>query len=187
MIVNSSEILYISSIAVDSRALTTANFKKRLKGLMLMSTTPKFDNPSVQEYISLIKKGEMSLEPTRENVNNILVPLCFNQKYIQTHGETIKQFAEEKLKNSKHVGFKTLIDFADHYNVEDKLAEIEVPTLILSGDEDIMVPPESSESMHRKIKNSELKIFSPYIGHYIQFEAIEEYNKAVENFLKRLQ
>jgi pimeloyl-ACP methyl ester carboxylesterase len=67
------------------------------------------------------------------------------------------------------------------------LAEIEVPTLILSGDEDIMVPPESSESMHRKIKNSELKIFSPYIGHYIQFEAIEEYNKAVENFLKRLQ
>jgi len=38
-----------------------------------------------------------------------------------------------------------------------------------------------------KIKNSELKIFSPKIGHYIQFEALEEYNKVVENFLKKLQ
>ena len=69
---------------------------------------------------------------------------------------------------------------------EDKLAEIEVPTLILAGDEDIMVSTENSRSMHRKIKNSELKIFSPKIGHYIQFEALEEYNKTVENFLKKL-
>lgn len=166
---------------------TTSDFKKRLKGLILMSTTSKFENPGVQEYINLIKKGEMSLEPNPENVNNILVPLCFNQKYIQTHEETIKKFVEEKLKNSEYVAFKTLINFVDHYNVEDKLAEIEVPTLILAGDEDIMVSPENSRSMHRKIKNSELKIFSPKIGHYIQFEALEECNKAVENFLKKLQ
>ena len=166
---------------------TNPNFKKRLKGLILMSTTPKFENPGVQEYINLIKKGELSLEPNPEDVNNILVPLCFNQKYIQTHEETIKKFVEEKLKNSEYVASKTLINFVDHYNVEDKLAEIEVPTLILTGDEDIMVPPENSRSMHRKIKNSELKVFSPKIGHYIQFEALEEYNKAVENFLKKLQ
>jgi pimeloyl-ACP methyl ester carboxylesterase len=165
---------------------TTLNFKKRLKGLILMSTTPKFENPGVQEYINLIKAGELSLEPNLEDLNNMLVPLCFNQKYIQTHEETIKKFVEEKLINSEDVAFKTLIAFVDHYNVEDKLEEIEVPTLILAGDEDIMISPEDSKSMQRKIKNSELKIFSPNIGHYIQFEALEEYNKAVENFLRKL-
>jgi len=166
---------------------TTPNFKKRLKGLILMSTAPKFANPGVQEYVNLIKKGEMSLEPNLENMNNIMVPLCFNEKYIQTHEDTIKKFVEEGLKNSEYVLFKTTIDIADHYNIEDKLEEIDVPTLILTGDEDAFVFPENSELMHRKIKNSELKIFSPKIGHYIQFEALEEYNRVVENFLKKLQ
>lgn len=105
-----------------------------------MSTTPKFENPGVQEYINLIKVGEIGLEQNPENVSNILVPLCFNQKIIQTHEETIKKLVEEKLKNSEYVAFETLIDFVDHYDVEDKLAEIEVSTLIQAGDENIMVP-----------------------------------------------
>ena len=166
---------------------TTPNFKKRLKGLILMSTAPKFANPGVQEYVNLIKKGEMSLEPNLENMNNIMVPLCFNEKYIQTHEDAIKKFVEEGLKNSEYVLLKTTIDIADHYNVEDKLEEIDVPTLILTGDEDAYIFPEESELMHKKIKNSELRMFSPKIGHYIQFEALEEYNKVVENFLKKLQ
>ena len=164
---------------------TTPNFKKRLKGLILMSTASKFENPGVQEYVNLIKKGEMTII-NPENANNIMVPLCFNEKYIQTHEDTIKKFVEETLKNSEYVAFKTMIDIVDHYNIEDKLRDIEVPTLILTGDEDAFVFPEEAELMHKKIKNSELKIFSPKIGHMIQFEALEEYNKAVENFLKKL-
>jgi len=38
--------------------------------------------------------------------------------------------------------------------------------------------------MHKKIKNFELRIFSSKIGHMIQFEAPEEYQRAVEEFLK---
>ena len=90
---------------------TNPNFKKRLKGLILMSTTPKFENPGVQEYINLIKAGELSLKPNPEDLNSILVPLCFNQKYIQTHEETIKKFVEEKMDNSEYVAYKTLIAF----------------------------------------------------------------------------
>jgi pimeloyl-ACP methyl ester carboxylesterase len=165
---------------------TTPNFKGKLKGLILMSTAPKFENPSVQEYVNLIKKGEMIIV-NPENVNNILVPLCFNEKYIQTHDSTIKRFVEESLTNSEHVALKTMIDIVDHYNIEDKIEEIEAPTLILTGNEDPFVSPENSKLMRRKIKNSELKIFAPRIGHMIQFEALEEYNKTVEDFLKKLQ
>jgi len=164
---------------------TTPIFKKRLKGLVLMSTAPKFRNPGVDEFVNLIKKGEMTIvDPGL--VDTILIPLYFNGKYIETHEDTIKKFVEEILKNSEYVAFKTAIYCVDLYNVEDKLGEIEVPTLILTSDEDAFVFPEESELMHKKIKNSELKIFSPKIGHMIQFEALEECNKAVENFLKKL-
>ena len=164
---------------------TTPKFKKRLKGLILMSTAPKFGNPALDEFITLIKKGEMTIvDPGL--VDDILIPLCFNGKYIETHEETIKQFAEEVLKNSEHIASKTAIYIIEHYNVEDKLEEIDIPTLILAGNEDAFIFPEEAELMHKKIKNSELKIFSPKIGHMIQFEALEEYNKAVEKFLKKL-
>ena len=164
---------------------TTPNFKKRLKGLVLMSTAPKFGNPALDEFIDLIKKGEITIiDPGL--VDSILIPLCFNAKYIETHEDTIKKFAEEVLKNSEYVASKTAISIIDLYNVEDKLNKIDVPTLILAGDEDAFIFPEESELMHKKIKNSELKIFSPKIGHMIQFEALEKCNKAIEEFLERL-
>ena len=164
---------------------TAPKLKKRLKGLILMSTAPKFRNPALDEFITLIKKGELTIvDPGL--VDSILIPLCFNAKYIETHEQTIKKFVEEVLKNSEYVASKTAIYIVDHYKVEDKLKEVDVPTLILAGDEDAFIFPEESELMHKKIKNSELKIFSPNIGHMIQFEALEECNKAVEEFLKKL-
>lgn len=163
---------------------TNPKFKKRLKGLVLMSTAPKFKNPNLDEFTNLIKKGEMTIiDPGL--VESVLVPTCFNPKYIETHKAIIKTFIEEILKNSEYVAVKTAICIIDHYNVEDKLEEIDVPTLILTGDEDIFISPEESKSMHKKIKNSELKIFSPNIGHMIQFEVSEKCNKA-EEFLKKL-
>lgn len=164
---------------------TTPKFKKRLKGLILMSTAPKFRNPALDEFVDLIKKGEMTIiDPGL--VDSILIPLCFNGKYVETHEDTTKKFAEEALKNSEYVASKTAISCIDLYNVEDKLEEIEVPTLILTGDEDAFISSEEAKLMHKKIKNSELKMFSPKIGHMIQFEALEECNKTVEKFLKKL-
>ena len=165
---------------------TTPNFQKRLKGLILMSTGPKFKNPSLDQFADMIRKGEMTIVD-RTLVDSIVVPTCFNGKYIETHEQLIKEFAEERMKNSEYVASRTAVQCADHYNVEDKLGTINVPTLILTGDEDVFVSPEESKQMHKKIKGSELKIFSPKIGHMIQFEATEDCNKAVDEFLKKLQ
>ena len=106
---------------------------------------------------------------------------------MEAHEDIIKEFVEEVMKNSEYVAFRTATYIVDNYNVDDKLGEINVPTLILTGDEDAFIFPEESELMHNKIRDSELKIFSPNIGHMIQFEALEECNKVVEDFLKRLQ
>jgi len=165
---------------------TAPSFQKRLKGLILMSTSPKFKNPSLDEFVDLIKKGEMTLVD-RALVDSILVPTCFNGKYIETHKDVIKEFAEETMKSSEYVASRTAIYCADHYNIEDKLERINVPTLILAGDEDAFISPKEAELMRKKIKNSELKILSPKIGHMIQFEALEEYNKIAREFLEKLQ
>jgi len=165
---------------------STPKFKNRLKGLILMSTASRFSNPGLDEFVDLIKKGEMTIVD-RGLVESILIPIAFNAKYVETHEEIIKEFVEEVMKNSEYVAFRTATYIVDNYNVDDKLGEINVPTLILTGDEDAFIFPEESELMHNRIIDSELKIFSPNIGHMIQFEALEECNKVVEDFLKRLQ
>jgi len=152
----------------------------------LMSTAPRFTNPGLDEFVNLIRKGEMTIVD-RGLVESILVPICFNGKYIEAHEDTIKKFVEEVMRNSEYVAFRTAIYIVDLYNVEDRLAEIDIPTLILTGDEDAFIFPQESESMHSKIKNSILRVLSPNIGHMIQFEALEEYNKTLENFLKNLR
>lgn len=165
---------------------TTPKFKKRLKGLMLMSTASRFRNPSLDEFVNLIKKGEMTIVD-RGLVEDILISIAFNPKYVETHEEVIKEFVEEVMKNSEYVASRTAMEIVDVFNVEEKLEQIDVPTLILAGDQDAFIFKEESELMHSKIKNSELKILSPNIGHMIQFEALEECNKLVENFVKKLQ
>jgi pimeloyl-ACP methyl ester carboxylesterase len=165
---------------------TTPHFKKRLRGLVLMSTAPKSKNPSSEPFVDMIRKGEMTIVD-RTLAESIFIPACFNEKYIETHGDVIREFTEQVMKNSEYVASRTVVYFSDHYHVEDKLESINVPTLVLTGDEDAMISPEEAKLMHKKIKNSELKIFSPNIGHMIQFEASEEYNKVVDQFLKKLQ
>ena len=165
---------------------STPKFKKKLKGLILMSTASRFRNPGLDEFVDLIKKGEMTIVD-RGLVESILVSIAFNAKYVESHEDIIKEFVEDVINNSEYVAFRTAMYIVDVFDVEDKLKQIDVPTLILTGDEDAFVFPEESEFMHKKIKNSELKMFSPNIGHMIQFEALKEYNKAVEDFLKKLQ
>ena len=71
-------------------------------------------------------------------------------------------------------------------NLGDKIKDIKVPTLILHGSNDIFILPTDSDEMAKVIPNSKLVKFSPKIGHMIQFEAREEYHKAIEEFLSTL-
>ncbi|TXT64309.1 MAG: Hydrolase [Promethearchaeota archaeon] len=60
---------------------------------------------------------------------------------------------------------------------------MEIPILILTGDKDVFILPSESEKMHQKIPISKLVVFSPKIGHMINYEAKNDYIKEMETFL----
>jgi len=165
---------------------TTPDLSKRLRGLVLMSTAPKLQNPGLDQYIKDIDAGTLRI--TEESaVRDILVNLCFHRSYKKLHKkDIIEELVQLSLQNKEYVGVKTMHAIVLHYNVEDKLKYINVPTLILTGDKDIFILPSESEEMHKMIPNSKLVKFSPKIGHMIQFEAKDEYHKALEEFLESL-
>ena len=70
---------------------------------------------------------------------------------------------------------------ADH-NTLKELHRITHRTLIISGEKDRLTLRISSEQVHEKIPNSELRIVSG--GHYFPLENAPEVNQAIIDFLK---
>ncbi len=67
----------------------------------------------------------------------------------------------------------------------DRAAAIDVPTLILVGDEDGITPPPLSEELHRLIPGSRLEVIAG-AGHLTNAEQPEAFNSAIESFLAEL-
>lgn len=65
----------------------------------------------------------------------------------------------------------------------DNLSFINQPTLIVNGDNDLMVATENSYDMHDRIANSKLVIY-PNSGHGSLFQFPEKFSDEVQNFLK---
>lgn len=68
----------------------------------------------------------------------------------------------------------------------ETLKTINVPTLIIAGDEDQVVPLADAELMHRGIRGSRLEVI-PQAGHYAAFEQPAVAGRIVRQFLERLK
>ena len=65
------------------------------------------------------------------------------------------------------------------------LASVKVPTLIITGDSDELMPLPTSQAMAQTISGAELVVL-PHAGHLSNLEAPKEFNAAVLGFLSRL-
>jgi 3-oxoadipate enol-lactonase len=65
------------------------------------------------------------------------------------------------------------------------LAEIEVPTLIIHGADDQLIPPSEAELMHKAIKGSKLVLIDG-AAHLPNLEKPDEFNDAVIDFLEEV-
>jgi|SRR3989344_2108700 len=64
------------------------------------------------------------------------------------------------------------------------LEKINVPTLIIHGEKDSMVPLKNAITLSRKIKNSELRSI-PNIDHNTAHNAVKEMSEIIESFIER--
>lgn len=67
-----------------------------------------------------------------------------------------------------------LTDSSVGYNVVDRLCEITCPTLIISSDQDVLVPPTEQQLLHEKIKGS-VYVTINGSGHASMYEAPESF------------
>lgn len=79
------------------------------------------------------------------------------------------------------------IECRPHFNTLERLGEIEAPTLILSGADDFIVPPEhGAERLHAGIEHSELVLFE-HSGHFPFVEEQDRFLQVVREWLERVR
>jgi len=67
-----------------------------------------------------------------------------------------------------------------------RLGEIGVPTLVITGDKDIVVPPENAFELHKMIPSSRLVVFKD-AGHALCIERSRDFNRRVVSFIEEVE
>ena len=106
----------------------------------------------------------------------------FTEDYLDKNPDIKKFFLNllgKKKKEDFLPAYKVFVE-ADHYPIN--LNNILVPTLIMTGENEVGSTPEMSRMLHRVIKNSELYII-PKAKHMATFERADLVNKEITKFL----
>jgi pimeloyl-ACP methyl ester carboxylesterase len=70
----------------------------------------------------------------------------------------------------------------DRFNVMNEVDQIDLPTLILCGDEDELTPVKYSQFLHNRIKGSSLEVLSG-AGHMVMMESPSAFNQKIRDFI----
>lgn len=79
-------------------------------------------------------------------------------------------------------GFSDALRTAIEYDARDRLAEIDIPTLLVWGSEDVVIPARAGYSYERRIPGATLEIFEE-TGHVPQLERPARFNSLLTEFL----
>jgi pimeloyl-ACP methyl ester carboxylesterase len=79
-------------------------------------------------------------------------------------------------------GFAGAMRAIGGYDTRHRLPEIEIPTLVVWGMKDRIVPVEAAIGYHRLIKGSRLELFER-TGHVPQMERPQRFNQLLDEFL----
>jgi pimeloyl-ACP methyl ester carboxylesterase len=141
-----------------------------LKGIVLVGTGAKLRVlPSI-------------LEGTKHNFKETVLMMA---RYAFSR-EAPQEFIERSIEQLMQVRPEILYgDFlaCDRFDIMKEVEKIQLPALIVCGDEDEMTPVKYSQYLHDRIKGSRLEVL-PRAGHMVMMESAETFNERVKAFVE---
>ncbi len=148
-------------------------------GKLILAVTSAGANPYIENvipaWIELAKQGafhELMVDNTVKMYTEEYV--CKNKWILNLVGKFGKPKSYDR--------FITMAGACLSHNCRDLLHTIQAPTLVIGGDKDIVVGPNSAKEIADLIPNAMLKTYPEY-GHAL-YEEAKDFNKVVLEFLK---
>ena len=157
-------------------------YPDRVDRLVLASTSfggPHHVAPSMPVLAAFASTDGLN---TADRIRKYLT-VAFSQEFVETHGETVEHFCLMRQENEvPREAYMQQLQAALSFNVESEVSQIDVATLVISGDHDVVVPTDNSRNLAAAIPNARLEIIDGS-GHMAFVERSREFNRAVIDFL----
>jgi 3-oxoadipate enol-lactonase len=182
--INSAHVFGLSMGGMIAQELAI-QYPERVSGLILASTHcgGRHQVAASQEVRSVL----MDMIHTASDESKLKAAAClFDKETLEKRPEVARRYSEISLK--RPVSAKTLSKQWKailKHDAFDRLPRIKAPTLVLTGDADLLIPPDNSRILAESIPGAELKIISGG-GHQVLVEQPKACNAAVLEFLRRL-
>ncbi len=140
--------------------------------LVLIQNTPQMDRLGPLFVRSIAKDGNAAIERAWHNPN-LITPEIFEGYRLPLQAE------------NWDIALWELNKTTSHRNLEETVKDILIPVLVLSGDDDRIIPPQLSKRLAEDIPGAELVVFND-CGHLPQEECPEEFLTAIIEFINGL-
>ena len=155
------------------------DYPERFEALVLSDTTCKTDSPKakairLKSIENIIKNGVYKYAD--RSLENLFAP-----ESLSTKPQEILSVKEMIMNTSELSLCSTLLALSAREETSSGLSEINVPVLILVGENDGITPPAAARFMQKKIKNSSLEVIEG-AGHLSNLENREAFNQHLHLF-----
>lgn len=156
------------------------NYPEKVGKIVLVDTTSRISpivDRALDAWIAAAQAGGIAL------LFDIALPSLFAESFIEKNSELLKTLKELSIGRNTPEAVVNLAKGCKTLDVTERLSEIDKPTLIIHGEEDILIPLKHAAVLHEKIKGSTLRVIKD-CGHVPPIEKPEEFNRLVIEFLK---
>ena len=162
------------------------NYPHIVKSLILACTGPGGER-AVLMSPERLKKFTANEGLSPEQILRKDMDIYFSDKFITEHPGKIIEFIEISLRYYQPPdAFMRQFAACLKHDTVKRLNRITVPTLIMAGDDDPLVPPENSQILKELIPHAEL-IFFPGKRHCFFIEEAEKFNQSVTSFFRSIE
>ena len=125
------------------------------------------------------------LTMTPEERARDMLPALWSQEFIDNNPEIVEEHIALSIENPVDpTGYIRQLQAANSHDTYDRLPEIKVPTMVIAGDADRLIPAGNSVILASRIPGAELVIL-PKMGHGFYTEARDETSRIIMDFIKR--
>jgi pimeloyl-ACP methyl ester carboxylesterase len=159
-------------------------YRGRVAALILCDTKAQAD--TAEGRAARLKAAADVLEQGTEPFIDSMIPKFFGRTTLDTRPDLLMAPKEMMMKMSSEDISLVQKGMAERPDSVEILNTINVPTMLVAGEEDTLTPVRDAELMRQNIPGSQLKVV-PRAGHYAVWEQAEEVGKLVRQFLDSLQ
>ncbi len=157
-------------------------YRQRISGVILVDTKGSADSDEARK--ARLAAADDVLNRGTEPFIDAQLPKLLGESTHRNRPDKVAEAKRMMMKASPAGIAAVQRGMADRPDSNATLATIDVPTLVLCGEEDGPTPPLEMEMMHRAIRGSVFRRI-PKAGHYSPFEQPEEVHRLLREFLGR--